>query len=75
MKFKDAVRHLRRLGLAVVMPDGKLDRTGKRLRLRNPYRAVPVRVLKEGTLPADLREMIRESRAPTQRSSKKGTKN
>ncbi len=71
MKFKDAVRHLESLGLAVVMPDGKLHRTGRRLRLRNPRSVVPVRILKKGALPQDLRQMIHQSRAEADPSAER----
>jgi len=61
MKFEEEVLHLRRMGLAVLMPDGRLHQASRSL--RNPRGVIPVRVLKKGSLPRDLREMIRQSRA------------
>jgi len=66
MKFEEEVLQLRRMGLAVLMPDGKLHRASRSL--RNPRSVIPVRVLKKGSLPKDLREMIRQSRAEARNS-------
>ena len=66
MKFEEEVLHLRKMGLAVVMPDGTLHRASRSL--RNPRGVIPVRVLKKGSLPKDLVEMIRRSRAEARNS-------
>jgi hypothetical protein len=70
MKFKEAVKHLEDLGLTAVMPDGTAYRTRERRRFRNPIRPIAVQVLKNGNLPEDLREMIRQSRAETRAASR-----
>ena len=62
MRFKDAIRHLEGMGLIVEGAGAKV-RAGRRRLLRNPVHIVPVRVAKNGMLPPELIEMIRESRA------------
>jgi hypothetical protein len=69
MKFKDAVQHLEGLGL-VVEGAGSQIHSGRR-RLRKPVRIVPVRVAENGLLPPELTEMIRESRAHLNGSSRR----
>ena len=69
MKFKDAVQHLEGLGLMVEGASGQVH-SGRR-RLRNPVHIVPVRVAKNGMLPPELTEMIRESRAHLNGSSRR----
>jgi hypothetical protein len=69
MRFKDAVQHLEGLGLVVEGAGGKVQ-SGRR-RPRNPVHIVPVRVAKNGMLPPELTEMIRESRAHLNGSSKR----
>jgi hypothetical protein len=69
MRFKDAVQHLEGLGLIVEGADGKVH-SGHR-RLRNPGHIVPVRVARNGMLPSELTEMIRESRAQLNGSSRR----
>ena len=69
MKFKDAVQHLEGLGLTVEGAGGNVH-SGRR-RLRNAARIVPVRVAKNGMLPPKLTEMIRESRAHLNGSSRR----
>jgi len=69
MRFKDAVQHLEGLGLAVEGTDGMVH-SGRR-RLHKPVHIVQVRVAKQGMLPPELVEMIRESRAYLNGSSKR----
>ena len=66
MKFEDAIRHLASLGLAAVMPDGKLHPASRRL--RRPRGFIPVRVVKRENLPKELRAMMRQSRAEARNS-------
>ena len=61
MRFKEAVQHLQGLGLVVEGAGGQAHSGGRRQ--RGAVQAVPVREAKNGMLPPDLVEMIRESRA------------
>ncbi len=72
VKFEEAIRHLKTLGLAAMMPDGTLHPISRKL--RRPRGLVPVRILKKGSLPEDLREMMRRSRAET-RNNRRPRKN
>ncbi len=66
MKFEDAIRHLKSLGLAAVMPDGQVHPISRTI--RRPRGFVPVRILRRGSLPKEMREMIRQSRAECRNS-------
>jgi hypothetical protein len=66
MKFEEEIRHLKSLGLAAVMPDGQLHPISRKL--HKPRGFIPVRILKRGSIPQELREMIRRSRAEYRRS-------
>ena len=68
MRFKDAVQQLEGLGLTVEGAGGQVQ-SGRR-RLRKPVHIIPVRVAKNGMLPPELTEMIRESRAHLNGSSR-----
>ena len=61
MKFEDGVRFLKTMGLAAVMPDGELHPISRKI--RRPRGFIPVRILKRGSIPKELREMMRRSRA------------
>ena len=61
MKFEDEIRFLKSIGLAAVMPDGELHPISRKI--RRPRGFIPVRVLKRGSIPKDLRDMMRQSRA------------
>jgi len=61
MKFQDGIRHLKSLGLAAVMPGGKLHPLSRKI--RKPRGFIPVVVVKDGAMPKKLGAMIRRSRA------------
>ncbi|MGA2608251.1 MAG: hypothetical protein ABSH01_12435 [Terriglobia bacterium] len=71
MKFEDAIRHLKSIGLAAVMPDGELHPISRKI--RRPRGFIPVRILKRGSIPRELREMMRQSRAETRISNHRRT--
>jgi hypothetical protein len=60
MKFEDEIRFLKTIGLAAVMPDGELHPISRKI--RRPRGFIPVRILKRGSIPKELREMMRQSR-------------
>ena len=55
------------MGLAAVMPDGELHPISQKI--RRPRGFIPVRILKRGSIPKELREMMRQSRAETRVSN------
>jgi hypothetical protein len=61
MKFEDEIWFLKSIGLAAVMPDGELHPISRKM--RRPRGFIPVRILKRGSIPKELREMMRRSRA------------
>jgi hypothetical protein len=61
MKFEDGIRFLKDIGLAAVMPDGELHPISRKI--RRPRGFIPVRILKKGSIPKELRDMMRRSRA------------
>jgi hypothetical protein len=61
MKFEDEIRFLKSIGLAAVMPDGELHPISRKM--RRPRGFIRVRILKKGSIPTELREMMRQSRA------------
>ena len=61
MKFEDGIRHLKSMGLAAVMPDGKLHPISRKI--RHPRGFIPVVVVKNGAMPKKLGAMIRRTRA------------
>jgi len=63
MKFEDGIRFLKTMGLAAVMPDGELHPISRKI--RRPRGFIPVRIVKRGSIPKELREMMRQSRAET----------
>jgi hypothetical protein len=67
MKFEDEIRFLKSIGLAAVMPDGELHPISRKM--RRPRGFIPVRILKRGSIPKDLREMMRQSRAEIRNSN------
>jgi hypothetical protein len=61
MRFEDEIRFLKSIGLAAVMPDGQLHPISKKI--RRPRGFIPVRILKKGDIPKEMRDMMRRSRA------------
>jgi hypothetical protein len=67
MKFEDGIRFLKTMGLAAVMPDGELHPVSRKI--RRPRGFIPVRILKRGSIPKELREMMRRSPAETRNAN------
>jgi hypothetical protein len=67
MKVEDEIRFLKSIGLAAVMPDGELHPISRKI--RRPRGFIPVRILKRGSIPKELREMMRQSRAETRNAN------
>ena len=61
MSFEDEVKFLKSMGLAAVMPDGQLHPISRKI--RRPRGFIPVRILKKGDIPKEMRDMMRRSRA------------
>jgi len=67
MKFEDEIRFLKSIGLAAVMPDGELHPISRKI--RRPRGFIPVRILKRDSIPKELRNMMRRSRAEIRNSN------